>query len=187
MMTLTEKLDFSAVSLIYANFLLSRRVATIANTTNNPNIATATGDNFVHNVTCTTFQNSIRSSDNYLIVLCQEELKCVSILGIQQRITALENDGEWLEALALGLDHYESTVESQEDRKCDPDSNQMRKAAQEYHHHSLRISEDEEWLAELLLRYLNLAMDNAPSNSSIQQQPNCLLGVKISHPPPRLN
>ena len=123
MMTLTEKLDFSAVSLIYANFLLSRRVATIANTTNNPNIATATGDNFVHNVTCTTFQNSIRSSDNYLIVLCQEELKCVSILGIQQRITALENDGEWLEALALGLDHYESTVESQEDRKRDQDFN----------------------------------------------------------------
>jgi len=64
-----------------------------------------------------TFLNSFRSYDQRLLVLCQEEVKSIGILGVKRRIAALENDGEWLQALALALDHYENAIKSLEDRK----------------------------------------------------------------------
>ena len=148
MMTLTERLDFSGIKLVYAEFALSR------------NTNEKEGDQSLS----TTFQNSIRSCEDRVFVLCQEELKTLSIVKIQQRINALEEDGEWLEALALALDHYESTIKSQEDRKRDPDGKGDIINHPEFVS-KLRKTSDEEWIADLLIRYLNLAVENAPESA----------------------
>jgi hypothetical protein len=179
MMTLMERLDFSGIKLVYAEFALSR------NATTHPN----SNDEF-DNVVSTTFQNSIRSSEDRVLVLCQEELKSLSIIGMQQRITTLEQDGEWLEALALALDHYESTVKSQEDRKRDPDGKDNIMNHPEFIS-KIRKSADEEWIADLLLRYLNLAVENAPESttddsmafgrSSDKRQSNSRIDLAQSH------
>jgi hypothetical protein len=143
MMTLIERIDFSGLTLVFAEFALSRSSEDTS-------------------VMCTTFQNSIRSSDKRLMVLCQTELRCISILGARRRISSLEADGEWLEALALALDHYESTVTSQEDRKRDPSRRRDLSKHPEFRSHR---GDEEEWVAKLLMRYLNLAVDNAPEES----------------------
>eukprot|EP00977_Amphora_coffeiformis_P003727 scaffold742_cov165-Amphora_coffeaeformis.AAC.3 len=151
MMTLTERIDFSGLKLVFAEFALSRSADTTA--------------------ICTTFQNSIRCSDKRLMVLCQQELRCISILGARQRISSLESDGEWLEALALALDHYESTVASQEDRKRDP---HRRKDLSKHPEFRANRGDEEEWVAKLLMRYLNLAVDNAPEESNMD-------AVEVTH------
>jgi hypothetical protein len=150
MMTLLERLDFSGLRMVYAEFSLSRSAAQ------------DNGDDEDRKQSCTTFQNSIRYSDGRLIVLCQSEVKCISIVGARARISALEEDGEWLEALALALDHYESTVISQEDRKRDPEGKRDLSHHPEF---SIMKSGDDEWIAKLLIRYLSLAVDNAPEPS----------------------
>lgn len=138
MMTLLERLDFSGLKLVYAEFALSRD--------NDASLAT-------------TFQNSVRSSDDRLMVLCRDELRCIAVVSAKRRISSLEEDGEWLEALALALDHYESTVVSQEDRRRDQTG---RKDLSRHPEFSAAKSEEEEWIAKLLTRYINLAVDNAP-------------------------
>lgn len=150
MMTLLERLDFSGLRMVYAEFSLSRSAV--------PDH----GGDADRTSSCTTFQNSIRYCDERLLVLCQGEVKCISIVGARSRISALEEDGEWLEALALALDYYESTVISQEDRKRDPDG---RKDLSRHPEFSTAKSGDDEWIAKLLIRYLSLAVDNAPEPS----------------------
>lgn len=147
MMTLLERLDFSGLRLVYAEFSLSR-----SSTSDAPESPAASA---------TTFQNSIRCSDDRLMVLCQSEVKCVSVVSARRRISALEEDGEWLEALALALDHYESTVVSQEDKKRDQTG---RRDLSRHPEFSSAKSEDEEWIAKLLTRYINLAVENAPES-----------------------
>ena len=153
MMTLLERLDFSGLRLVYAEFALSRGSSTQEGTL---------GDEHENGpgAFSTTFQNSVRSCDNRLLVLCQHELKSVSIVGAKRRISGLEQDGEWLEALALALDHYENTVKSQEDRRRDPHGRRDLSRHPEFN--SALKSEDEEWIAKLLIRYLNIAVENAP-------------------------
>lgn len=107
MMTFTECLDFSGIKLVYAEFALSRSVV-------------HNEKSIIESHLSTTFLNSVRSNDDRILILCREELRAVSILDIHKRVQSLENDGEWLEALALALDYYESSVKSQEDRKRDP-------------------------------------------------------------------
>lgn len=155
MMTLTERLDFSIVKLVYAEFSLSHAASTSDKKDDSDSI------NVSSQFLSTTFQNSIRSNEGRILVLCQEDLLSVSNLGIQQRIVSLEEDGEWLEALALALDHYESTVKVLEDRR------RARRGDLSRHPEFLsrERSEDEEWIAELLLRYMRLAVDNAPEPS----------------------
>ena len=149
MMTMLERLDFSGMKLVYAEFALSRTVSKDDGSTDEP----------LAPVSCITFQNSIRSSDDRLLVLCQESIRCSSIIGARRRISALEEDGEWLEALALALDHYESSVLSQEDRRRDP--NRYKDFSKHPEFHRIK-NDDDEWIAKLLIRYLNLAVDNAP-------------------------
>jgi len=179
MMTLMERLDFSGIKLVYAEFALSR------NGTTQPS-----HNQDSDNVMSTTFQNSMISNEGRILVLCQEELKSLSIIEIQQRITTLEEDGEWLEALALALDHYDSTVKSQEDRKREPDVRHDIMSHPEFVS-KIRKSKDEEWIAELLLRYLNLAVENAPEStldrstifnkSSSRRQKNSRIDLAQSH------
>ncbi len=156
MMTLLERLDLSGLKLVYAEFSLSRAADNERRKDNGGPL-------------CTTFQNSVRTSDNRLLILCQEEVKSVSILGAKRRIAALEQDGEWLEALALALDHYENTIKSQEDRRRDPEGKRDLSKHPEFS--NIRRSEDEEWIAKLLIRYLNLAVENAPEPSSRPSTP----------------
>lgn len=151
MMTMLERLDFSGLRLVYAEFSLSRKAAADIAVEQSQNPGT---------MLCTTFQNSFRASDERLLVLCQEEVKTISILGAKRRISALEEDGEWLEALALALDHYESAIESQADRRRE--SRAKRQLPPDAAAAESR-SEDEEWIAKLLIRYFNLAVDNAPT------------------------
>jgi len=196
MMTLTERLDFSGIKLVYAEFALSRRASnnmggggsnsSSQQTDTSPGGTGGTGTASITETIkpepClgTTFQNSIRSDSNRLFVLCQEELRSISILGIRERITTLEEDGEWLEALAVALDHYESTIKSQEDRKrATPtttdsygDDNMMANVDMMSMGWGdaggrLRITDDEEWIAELLMRYLDFAVENAPEEEVV--------------------
>jgi vacuolar protein sorting-associated protein 8 len=146
MMTMLERLDFSTVNLVFAEFSLSRGIRR----------ENSYDD---ESVPCMIFQNSTRCSDDRLLVLCQDELLCISIVGARRRISSLEADGEWLEALAFALDHYENTVVSQEDRKRDIVS---RRDISRHPEFSSAKSDDEEWIAKLLLRYLDLAVENAP-------------------------
>eukprot|EP00934_Nitzschia_sp_Nitz4_P003429 Nitzschia sp. Nitz4//scaffold276_size25055//17209//22686//NITZ4_008343-RA/size25055-processed-gene-0.13-mRNA-1//-1//CDS//3329545331//3419//frame0 len=151
MMTLIERLDFSGLRLVYAEFSLSR-----------------TAEENLHSY-CTTFQNSVRCSDNRLLLLCREELKTISLIGAKRRISGLEQDGEWLEALALALDHYENSISSQQDKRRDQQSlDDIRRR------HQLKSEArvgDEEWIAKLLIRYMNTAVDNAPElNESLPHE-----------------
>ena len=160
MMTLLERLDFSGLRLIYAEFSLSRGF------TKHESVTEMHIDQFkgLPSPMCTTFQNSFRCSDDRVLVLCQEEVKSVSILNAKRRISALEEDGEWLEALALALDHYENTIKSQDDRKRNPEG--MKDLAKHPEFCGSQICDDEDWIAKLLVRYLNLAVDNAPEAAS---------------------
>jgi hypothetical protein len=182
MMTLLERLDFSGLQLVYAEFSLSRKVAQKVEQKKPSSEAEYDSNNDDENsgvvesqaapapikaetYFCTTFQNSFRSCDKRLMLLCQEELQSVSVVEARPRISGLENDGEWLEALALALDHYENTIKSQEDRKRDP------KGYKDLSKHpGLRNgdgrTEDEEWIAKLLIRYLNIAVENAPETTN---------------------
>jgi hypothetical protein len=160
MMTLLERLDFSGLKLVYAEFSLSRKV-----------VADGGGDGEAETYFCTTFQNSFRSCDNRILLLCQEELKSVSVVGARPRISALENDGEWLEALALALDHYENTVKSQEDRKRDPLGRRDLSKHPGLRNNASGRTEDEEWIAKLLIRYLNIAVENAPETNNLDFPP----------------
>jgi hypothetical protein len=159
MMTLLERLDFSGLKLVYAEFSLSR--------TAKVDSETAEGSETYY---CTTFQNSFRACDNRLLLLCQEELKTVSIVGARPRISGLENDGEWLEALALALDHYENTIKSQEDRRRDPIGTRDLSKHPGFRNENGR-TEDEEWIAKLLIRYLNVAVENAPETKALDHAP----------------
>jgi hypothetical protein len=158
MMTLLERLDFSGLKLVYAEFSLSRSV-TVSESEHDVQASSPLPGSL-----CTTFQNSVRTSDNRLLILCQEEVRSISILGAKRRIAALEQDGEWLEALALALDHYENSIKSQEDRKRDPDGKRDLSKHPEFS--TPRRTEEEEWIAKLLIRYLNLAVENAPESSN---------------------
>ena len=147
-MNLIERLDFSGIPLIYAEFSLCSH--------NPPGKGVKVTNT---SALSSTFLNSIRSYDKRLLILCQDEVKSISILGAKRRIAALENEGEWLEALALALDHYESAIKSLEDRK--------RAEPGDFSYHPEftskgNLSEEETWIAALLMRYLKLAIENAP-------------------------
>lgn len=145
-MTMQERLDFSGIKLVYAEFALS---------SSNSQLSGAAPR--------TTFMNSIRSNDNRLLILCQQEIKQITVMGMREQIKSLEDGGQWLEALALALDHYESSISSQEDRRRSPTSMRQRDAMA-----SSSLTEDEIWMAELLMRYLTLAIDNAPESSQLE-------------------
>jgi hypothetical protein len=167
MMTLVEKIDCSGMSLVYAEFSLSRSSSQFSQQEQQQQQHVSTEDSSP--TFCTTFQNSIRSRDNRLLLLCQEELQSVSIVGAKRRISQLEQDGEWLEALASALDHYESTIMSQQDRR-----RELRKDLTKHPeyastaHSQLLLSPDEEWIAKLLIRYMNIGMENAPDLSDTE-------------------
>ena len=150
-MTMQERLDFSGMELVYAEFALSR-------SHQRPNNSNG----------CTTFMNSIRSNDNRLLVLCQGEVKEITVLGMRQQIVSLEDGGQWLEALALALDHYESTITSQEDNRREGASSSLKRLDVMTRSDPSLLTEDEIWMAELLMRYLILAIDNAPDSSPME-------------------
>ena len=151
MMILLERLDFSGIRVIYAEFSLSRTSLPEANEGMVP-------------VLCSSLQNSLRTSDDRLMIVCEKEVKCISTVSARERVASLEEDGEWLEALALALDHYESVVISQEDRKRDPAGIKDLSKHPSFRQQS---SNDGDWISKLLIRYMNLAVDNAPEHTSL--------------------
>ncbi|KAL3790130.1 hypothetical protein ACHAW5_000828 [Stephanodiscus triporus] len=169
-MTMQERLDFSGMNLVYAEFALSRPPSSASSRIRQPN----SND-------CTTFMNSIRSSDNRLLVLCQGEIKEITALGMRQQIMSLEDGGQWLEALALALDHYESSIKSQEDNKRNDPSLALKSVDVMTRSDPSLLTEDEVWMADLLMRYLILAIDNAPDSSPVGHSSS------ISTIPNRLN
>ncbi|KAL7557061.1 hypothetical protein ACA910_009897 [Epithemia clementina (nom. ined.)] len=166
-MTLLERLDFSDMPVVFAEFSLSRSAAASSTTRlEHAESGEVEAQQRVLPVSCSSFQNSVRCSDQRLMVLCQDELRQISMIGAQQRISSLEADGEWLEALALALDYYEGTFASQEDRKRDPSRKRDLSKHPEFSSFKGGGSDEEEWIAKLLLRYLALAVDNAPNSNS---------------------
>ena len=57
-----------------------------------------------------TYQNSFRRGDNRLYLLGRKELRMVGLQTWNQRVEAYVDAGDWLEALALALDQYETEV-----------------------------------------------------------------------------
>ncbi|TYZ62419.1 hypothetical protein PybrP1_008661 [[Pythium] brassicae (nom. inval.)] len=62
------------------------------------------------------FSNSFRGGDNILYLLGLKELQTARVQPWTQRIDTLVDEGEWLEALALALDHYEGLKVAAADR-----------------------------------------------------------------------
>ncbi|GLE02031.1 hypothetical protein PINS_up010869 [Pythium insidiosum] len=62
------------------------------------------------------FANSFRGCDNILYLLGLKELQTARVQPWTQRIDTLVDDGQWLEALALALDHYEGLKVAAVDR-----------------------------------------------------------------------
>ncbi|KAJ0407353.1 hypothetical protein P43SY_004781 [Pythium insidiosum] len=62
------------------------------------------------------FANSFRGCDNILYLLGLKELQTARVQPWTQRIDTLVDDGQWLEALALALDHYEGLKVAAADR-----------------------------------------------------------------------
>lgn len=62
------------------------------------------------------FSNSFRGCDNILYLLGLKELQTARVQPWTQRIDTLVDEGEWLEALALALDHYEGLKVAAADR-----------------------------------------------------------------------
>lgn len=62
------------------------------------------------------FSNSFRGCDNILYLLGLKELQTARVQPWTQRIDSLVDEGEWLEALALALDHYEGLKIAAADR-----------------------------------------------------------------------
>ncbi|KAE8894331.1 hypothetical protein PF005_g2638 [Phytophthora fragariae] len=62
------------------------------------------------------FSNSFRGCYNILYLLGLKELQTARVLPWTQRIDLLVDDGEWLEALALALDHFEGLKIAAADR-----------------------------------------------------------------------
>ena len=170
-MTMQERLDFSQMKLIYAEFALNRPPSASSSNFRPPN---SSG--------CTTFMNSIRSSDNRLLVMCQGEIKEITALEMRQQIMSLEDGGQWLEALALALDHYEGSIKSQEDnQRSDEPSSTLTIVDVITRSDSSHLTEDEIWMAELLMRYLILAIDNAPDSTVGQSINPNRLNLAESH------
>ena len=100
------------------------------------------------------YQNSFQAVDQKLYILCQCELRTAYVQSWLQQADVLVAKGEWLEALALALDHYEARVRPTETDRAlvatraglptPPRSTETLK------------------IADLLVRYLRLAVTNAP-------------------------
>ena len=57
-----------------------------------------------------THHNAFRACEGRLYLLGRQELRAVRVQGWSQRVDSLVQAGEWLEALAVALDHYEQKV-----------------------------------------------------------------------------
>jgi len=107
-----------------------------------------------------TYQNSFRCGDDKLYILGRKELRFVGLQSWMQRIDVYVNQGEWLEALALALDHYEAEVapkKSGDESMADPKFSPL---------HPNILNSTEMQLAELLLQYVRLAIENAPKTGT---------------------
>jgi len=101
------------------------------------------------------FQNSFRACDGRLYLLGNATLQTARVQSWTQRIEALVEDGEWLEALAHSLDHYEAAIKPfAAPRALAPVGGMAGEA--------VAVSPAAGQVADLLLRYLNLAIENAP-------------------------
>jgi len=167
-MTLLERVDFSGYQLVYAEMKLA---------------GTPKGE------MSTTFANSIRScvSDHRLYVTCQHSLLKINLQSTKTLILDKEANGEWLQALALALDYYENYVKVLEDRlrqRADWDS---RGRDMRWHPEFMRgggtAADADEWITSLLLRYLKLAVENAPISTSARRRPTSdgRIDLTLSH------
>lgn len=57
-----------------------------------------------------TYHNAFRACEGRLYLLGSQELRAVRVQGWSQRVDSLVQAGEWLEALAVALDHYEQKI-----------------------------------------------------------------------------
>jgi hypothetical protein len=152
-MTLIERFDFSQHKIVYAELKLS-----------------SSGYKKSNNAT---FSNSIRSciADQRLYVTCQHSLIQISLQSTKNMILEKEANGEWLQALALALDYYENYVQVLEDRLRQQDWD-ARGRDMRWHPELMRsgkMADSDEWITMLLLRYLKLAVENAPVSHSISR------------------
>jgi hypothetical protein len=101
----TEVLDVSGVHLVFATFIRGADSLAKDEVGGDSSLVARKKD-------AESFQNSFRSCDGHLYCLGHSALQTVRIQSWSQRIEALVEDGEWLEALALSLDHYEVSIKS---------------------------------------------------------------------------
>jgi vacuolar protein sorting-associated protein 8 len=117
-----------------------------------------------------TYQNSFRRGDGRLYLLGKKELRVVGLQSWSQRIEAFVEVGEWLEALALALDHYETEVVSkkaavaatQQQQKGVPGLGPVAESPMR----PTMLTPTEGEIADLLLRYVKLAIENAPKSGT---------------------
>jgi hypothetical protein len=118
------------------------------------------------------YSNSFQSADGALYLLGQLELKKAEVQTWIQRVDGLVDDGEWLEALALALDHYEVAVKPVEEQKRlllagggGGGGGGLGASASQSQGGALRGSVSVR-ISELLMNYVRLAIANAPGSNS---------------------
>jgi hypothetical protein len=165
-MTLMERVSFSSHKVVYAEMKLA---------------GTSKG------AMSTTFNNSIRGcvSDHRLYVTCQQSLLQINLQSTKNLILEKEANGEWLQALALALDYYENYVKVLEDRLRQRDQWDARGRDLRWHPEfgsggDTAAAAADEWITNLLLRYLKLAVENAPIQKSASRR---LLQQQRHHDP----
>lgn len=119
-----------------------------------------------------TYHNAFRACEGRLYLLGRQELKTVRVQGWSQRVDSLVQAGEWLEALAVALDHYEQKI-----LPAEHDGGSSTAAAVEEaffwrdggaeggapRRSSPPRSDAAEQIIDLLRQYLRLAINNAPA------------------------
>lgn len=119
-----------------------------------------------------TYHNAFRAYEGRLYLLGRQELKTVRVQGWSQRVDSLVQAGEWLEALAVALDHYEQKILPAEHDVGNPTAAAVevsflgRDGVAEggaARRSSPPRSEAAEQIIDLLRQYLRLAINNAPA------------------------
>ena len=144
------------------------------------------------------FMNSLRACNGELFMLGRTKLTVVRAQSWLERSNALIDNGEWLEALALALDHYESSVKPFEidSRLVDIPSNKKMtenvtscNGRPEYTYNQgaaqrkfSDVSLEAQQAATLLLQYINVAIKNVPTDHYTPSSlPTTSLASQSSH------
>eukprot|EP00943_MAST-04B_sp_MAST-4B-sp1_P009275 g9275.t1 len=172
-----ETIDLSQSSLVYATLPKAKPVA--GGATNNQTEdstktkASLTQQNIkLKGQQARSFFNSIRScdDDDRLYFLSHSDLRVAKLEKWTDRIRTLKNQGEWIEALLLGLEHYAYVHADDEDNGENDDGNgaEIKLGNNDSHciENNSKTKMDDRIIADLLMDYVEISLSEDISSAS---------------------